>query len=196
MLFYIENRKVVHFEYCYHLKRSKKDKLQCFATLAKAREQGFRICKCCDPVMKTFLCEEKELIPFCKENRIICFAQDSTVHIQTAYSKWKVISTNEGKLAVYHKNTKFKKGNIHSSVVGYHLQNVSCEKILSVCKYILEHDEYRYHTNESNQRKTDFVKGSRKWRAEQDRIKKQKRRNAIKNVYFIFDQLAAEKIYG
>ena len=200
MLYYSQNSRIAHFEGCHHLKMIQDDNINCFDTYAEARENGFRICKCCDPVMKAYKNETEELTTFCAENGLICFAKDSVVYLQTVHSKWKVMPSDEGGLIVYHKNTRFKKKDIQSPVSGYHLQNFNCKDILGVCKYVLDHDCYRYHNPLKKDKKagakTGSPKGSRKWRAQQERIKKQNRRNAIKNVYFIFDQLVAARAYG
>ena len=197
MLYYSCNSRIAHFEGCHHLKRVQENNLYCFDSYTEAKENGFRICKCCDPVMNAYEKEKEKLLPFCAENGFICFAKDSVVHLQTVHSKWRVMPSDGGGLVVYHKNTRFKKNSVQSQVAGYHLQNVNCRDILEVCKYVMDHDDYRYQNpvkkDKSSGKKTGSPKGSRKWRAQQNRIKKKNRQNAIKNVYFIFDQLEAAR---
>ena len=195
MLYYSKNSKIVHFKGCHHLNRILLDHACSFDTYEDAKKQGFRICKCCDPVMNAYKAEAETLTKFCAENGLICFAKDSVIHLQTVHSKWKVMPSDEEGIVLYHKNTRFKKKSLQSPVAGYHLQNFHCRNILGICKYVLEHDGYRYHNPEKKDKnaggKTGSPKDSRKWRAQQERIRKQNRRNAIKNVYFIFDQLEA-----
>lgn len=200
MLFYSKNSKIAHFEGCHHLKRVGEGNSNFVDTYAEAKENGLRVCKCCDPIANAYKNEEDSLTTFCAQNGLICFMKDRVIHLETFHSKWKIVPSGNGGLAVYHKNIRVKKNDMQSPVVGYHLQWVNEDSIVGVCKYVIDHDGYRYHNpvqgNKKSKTKKSSRKGSRKWHAQQERIKKQNRRNAIKNVYSIFDQLEAQRAYG
>ncbi len=200
MLFRSKNSKIVHFEGCGHIKRIMEYNLEMLDTYADARGERYRLCSCCDPVSRAYKKEKDNLTVFCSQNGLICFCRESVVHLQTVHSRWKVIPSDNGGLVLYHRNTRFKKKGLQSAVAGYHPQNFKCRDIVGVCDYILSHDEYRYHNparkDKVSEPKAPSPKGSRRWRAEEERRKRRERRQAIKKVYFIFDQLEAARTYG
>lgn len=189
--------KVVHYASCHYLKRMHCNHAQEIDSYATVKEQGLRVCKCCNPVMKRYKSETEALVTFCAENGLICFAHGDAVHLQSRYSKWKVLPSSGETFVVYHKNTTVREGDSESSVRGYHLQNLHAESLREVCEYVLDHDGYRiYHPVRRPGRsepKPAPHKGTKRWRKEQKKIKKQERRTAIRNVYSIFDSLAAQK---
>lgn len=197
MLFYSKNSKIAHFEGCHHMKNIREANLNFIDTYAEAKEKNFRVCKCCNPIAKTYKKEEPMLTTFCAENGLICFPKNHVINLHTVHSKWKIVPSNNGGLAVYHKNIRSRKNDTQSPIAGYHLQSVKEDSLVGICKYVVGHDSYRWRNPVQGNKKTKTKKapkkGTHKWQVEQERIKKQNKRNAIKNVYSIFDQLAAAR---
>ncbi|MBS7276609.1 MAG: hypothetical protein KIG76_08930 [Eubacteriales bacterium] len=105
--------------------------------------------------------------------------------------------TMRGSIYLYYKNTRFKKKDVDSPVWGYHLQKAFYKDMTSFLKYIVDHDKYRFSYLDKPLKpkggKKPPVKGTKRWRAEQERQKKRDRRAAIKNVYYIFEELDAAR---
>lgn len=200
MLYYSKNSNVAHFDGCHHMKKIREGNLLVIDTYAEAKEKNFRICKCCDPIAKSYKKEEAMLTTFCAQNGLICFPKKHMLNLHTVHSKWKIVPSDNGGLAVYHKNIRHKENDMQSPIAGYHLQWVNEDSIIGICKYIIGHDGYRWRNpvqgNKKTKEKKAPKKGTHRWRTEQEKIKKQNRRNAIKNVYSIFDQLEAARVYG
>ena len=90
MLYCSQNSGIVHFNGCHHQKRIRLANARAFVTYDDAVKAGFRMCKCCDPIMKAYKAESEALIKYCAENGLICFAKDSTVHLPFAIHGLKV----------------------------------------------------------------------------------------------------------
>lgn len=107
------------------------------------------------------------------------------------------MENDEGSIDLYYKNTRFKKKDVDSPVWGYHLQKAFYKDMTSFSKYIVDHDKYRFSYLDKPLKpkggKKPPVKGTKRWRAEQERQKKRDRRAAIKNVYYIFEELDAAR---
>ena len=200
MLYYSKKSKVAHFWGCHHLGRILVDNAVPLNTWSEARRQGVRICKCCNPVWRRYKAEQRTLTTFCAQNGLAFYSQDGLVSLKTMHSQWKIVPTDDGGIELFHRNTRYKKSDALSPLSGYHLQKFRILSIIAACRYVLDHDAYRLHTPAAKDKqsgvKTGSPKGSRKWRAQQKRNKKKERRNAIKRVLFIFDQLEAARARG
>lgn len=192
--------KVVHYEGCKHLKMISESNLETFETLADVKKNGYHLCKCCNPVAKFYRRNKKQNASLVSDNRLIYYFDHDVVEIKSIHSQWKLVANNSGGVDLYHKNTKFKKKDVNSPVWGYHFQKAFYKDMPSYLQYIIEHDKYRFSYLDQPLKpkggKKPPVKGTRRWRAEQERLKKRERRAAIKNVFYIFDQLDAARAYG
>lgn len=202
-MFYFSGRgrsKVVHFEGCKHIRRIAESNLGTFESLSEAKKEGFHLCKCCNPVAKFYRHHKRNSASYCSDNRLICYFNKDVVEIKSIHSQWKLVANDEGTIDLYHKNTRFKKKDVDSPVWGYHLQKAFYKDMTSFLKYIVDHDKYRFSYLDKPLKpkggKKPPVKGTKRWRAEQERQKKRDRRAAIKNVYYIFEQLDAARVYG
>ena len=121
MLYYSKNSKIAHFEGCHHLRRIGEQNVEIIDTYAEAKSNGFRVCKCCDPIAKAYKKESEALTTFCAENGLIYLLKNREVNLQTVHSKWKIVPSDNGGLAVYHRNIHSKTNGAQSPIAGYHL---------------------------------------------------------------------------
>ena len=192
-------KKIIHYEGCKHEKRIAKNNLGTFESMEKAQEAGYHLCKCCNPVARFYRRSKKDIFSYRKEHQLICYLKEDVIEIKSLHSKWKIIASGKDHVSLFHKNTQCRKKESSSPVPGYHLQKAFYSNVVDFLKYIVKHDKYRfvYLEKEKLKRvKKKHRKGSKRWRAEQKRIKRKQRKAAIKNVYFIFEQWDAVRLYG
>ena len=92
---------------------------------------------------------------------------------------------------MFHRNT-YKTDRDHlSPLQSYHLQRVTCDSITDYLAYIVDHDFYRrsHPVKRANHEKTPAPKGSKRYKKEQQRLKKQEKKQAVKNVLMLIDNL-------
>lgn len=193
MLYYSGKSDIAHFDGCGYIGRIKEDNLHCLSTYAAVRDRSMNLCRCCNPIRKAFKDENCAIADFCSKNMMIFSNESETISFKTSNSQWRVIPSDDGGLALYHRNKKKTRKNSKSPLWGYHLQKFKSETIVPVCKYIAEHEEYKrlqaFKSAEGIRR--SMPKGGKKRRAYEKREKRRERRAAIKNVYFLFDMIEA-----
>lgn len=203
MLFYSVNshRKIAHFSKCKCLARIPKKQIRRFKTQAQARDAGYRACGCCHPVRTYFRkrSNTQALIDYCAKKRLACeISQDQTeIDIRSSKSQWKIVATEDGKSALFHKNNHPPKPGTKTIVTGYHMQSIGYPDLVKYCEGIVEHDRYWLDQieiqHQKKLRKTHPRKGSKKWKSKQLREKKRERKIAIRKVYHLFDVLEAQR---
>lgn len=200
MLYYSKNSKskIVHFASCRHSKSMLLENLGSFETLREAQEAGYRLCKHCNPVFPFYRSTRVQTQDYCRQNGIACEIYWQYVRLWTPHSSWRIVPTDNGEVALYHKNQWESYRDAQSSVKGFHLQNKRCKSLLDYCKYIVEHDQYRcacpaQKPNYAKLPKPPAPKGSKRWVKEQKREAKRERRRAIDNVFNLFAQLEAAR---
>ncbi len=185
-------RKVVHYGECACIQNVDVDDIGSFETLEEAYANKYRLCRHCSPIAKRYRKEIKSLMDYCQSHAASVFFCDKHVGIKTPISRWKIIPVDEGgKISLYHKNT-FSTDRT-GPVPGYHYQWVERDTIAEYLEYITEHDFYRNrHPLSPAVSKSEAVparKGSKRYRKEQKRAAKKAKRQAIANVYRLFDSL-------
>lgn len=181
--------KIFHNQNCYKTKFIKEQNMQYFYTVDEARKKGYRLCSCCSPLSRQLRVEEKILLDFCQKNGVLYFRNDDCVEIYTNYSSWKLVVSEAKNLRLYHKNEHVKRGN--APIPGYHRQKFKGKTILSYLKYIVKHDAYRIdNPNEITVPKTSAQKGSKRWRKEQNAIKKKIKRHKAWQVRNLIDHVS------
>ena len=78
----------------------------------------------------------KELKSFCTENDIRCYPEKGHLLIFTPESEWKVCVGIGQALKLFHKNTVGDRN-------GYHEQALKTNDLMTVIRYIADHDQYR-----------------------------------------------------
>ena len=213
------HRKIVHLSHCKILQRIPKGSRLSFGSLEDAKIHGYRLCNCCAPIASKYRTENKQVNDFCKENGFTLKLLDGTIHIISRHDCWRIIvNGSKNSLFLYHKNTRkrvFRKTR-QSIVPGFHSQDFRSHTILGYLEYIASHDEYRdehpctertVSAIDTNREVPEWVKykygeeydftstqktkkGSKKYRKEQARKKKELRRAEIIRVNALLEELA------
>lgn len=192
MLYYskIGRKKVVHLEGCRHISNISEENRGSFININDATKAGYRLCRCCNPCVKLHKHYEKELVWRVYENAFSISFDVNNIIIQAPCSKWKIVATDNGGLALYHKNDIKKPTDADSLIAGYHFQRPVDIPLEELLQYITEHDNYRVRNPiYTVPDKEPPKKGTHRWDREQKKLKKKKRRNAIAVVYSLFDRL-------
>lgn len=181
--------KVFHNQSCYKAKFIKEQNMQYFYTVDEAREKGYKYCLCCSPLSKKLRAEEKALVDFCQKNGVLYFKSNDYVEIYTNYSSWRLVVSEAKNLRLYHKNEHVKLGK--APMPGYHRQKFKGKTILSYFEYIVKHDAYRIDNPQGIKvSKTSAQKGSKRWRKEQNAIKKKIKRHKAWRVHNLIDHVS------
>ena len=190
----LSHRKIVHLKKCYIAKRIRPETTGTFKTAKDAFDAGYRLCRCCNPVAKQYRKEEAALIDHCRRNGMLFRYSDRSFKITSMLGKWIIQVTPNGKTTLYHKNTREAGNNAETEVDGFHKQKISYDTLIEYFDYISNHDRYRARHPEPVPKKKHAVKlpprkGTKRWRAAQQKIKNHERRRAIRNVLDIIDSL-------
>lgn len=180
-------RKVIHCKQCTYVSRIKDVHFEAFDYVEDAIKEGYRYCKCCDP-MKALIKEyEKEMDSFCQSNAVYYTECDGALVIVTPFSEWKAQLNTDGKITLYHKNTKGDKQD-------YHIQGKFSAEPLNILNYIAAHDGFRLNNPLPKEKKEKAPprKGTRRYRAAMRRAEAEKRRNDIRNVLNLIDSLQTQ----
>lgn len=218
------HRKIAHLSHCKILKRIPKTSRRTFTSLEEAQAHGYRLCRCCPAIAVKYRKERKQVDQYCRDNGFICKLLDNGIHIISKHDCWRLIVNGSNKsLFLYHKNTDKSRGGSRSDLVpGFHSQKFRTDTILGYLRYISSHDAYREEHPCTEQppapmdrtiRVPDWVKdkyggeylslimpkrrparGTRRYRKEQAKKKRQKRHAAIIRVNALLDELAAIRL--
>lgn len=197
MVFYSINsrKKVFHLPHCSFVRTIKAEYRKTFDSPEEARRNHYIQCNCCSPIGQRFRKEQNAIVSSCQRNGAICYLHDGTIIITTPRSKWKIIVTGKAnKLHLYHKNTRGTEDPL-SPLPHYHHQKVYCKTITEYIDYIVEHDCYRMRTplqplpKKTGKSKSKPRKGTKRWKAQQQKEKQIAKRKAIRNVYALLDAI-------
>ena len=177
-------KKIVHLEGCRHISSIHEENLGSFMNINDAIKNGYRLCRCCNPCVKVYKHYEKRLVHYAYKNALSINFNVNNILIQAPCSKWKIVATDSGGLALYHKNGIKKPTDADSLITGYHFQRPVDVPLEKLFQYITKHDNYRMKNPLYNvTTKEPPRKGTHRWKREQKNLKKKKRRNAIAVVY-------------
>ena len=189
-MFYGNSRsRIVHYQQCGYARRSKNcgsARLREFYTIDEAKTQGYRMCKCCDPVKKRFKAEEEEIRRFCNENNMFYRLSNGEMEIITPESHWKAAVGNGSKIQLYHQN---RAGNKYERRL-YHVQKYNVTTAMPMLRYIVKHDTYTLSKEEARPKKKK-KKGSKGYAAQMKRQKAHQKRRSIKYVLDLIDAVSA-----
>lgn len=212
------HRKIAHFSHCKILQRIPKGIRHTFDSLDDAKSHGYRLCSCCPSIAGKYRKERTPVDNFCKTSGFIFKLQDGIIHVISKHDCWRIIVNGKNNaLFLYHKNTHWRyHRETHPSIVpGFHAQGFRSQTILGYLKYIASHDAYRdnhpctektsptmdkvcmpewikdkygrYYTASAPSYKK--IKGTKRYRKEQIRKKRQERRANMIRVNALLDEL-------
>lgn len=183
-----EKTRIVHYQQCRYGQRMKRDvssRLREFRTFEEAKEQHYRRCKCCDPMLKPVRRIDSSAKRFCMDNSISYRQVKDELLITTPYSEWIVHVDVDRRFNLFHKNTL---GNTKQ----YHLHGKQYSSVYAVFKYVYEHDCYREENPlpKRKKKKNPPKMGTKNCQAKMRKYKEQKRKSDIKNVLDLIESLS------
>ena len=99
------HRKIVHIRGCRILNRIPREERVLFRTLQEAQENGYRLCRCCSPVLRRYRKDRKEIEAFISKHRYSMKENDGNLLIRSAKDTWRIIvHPITGKVVLLHKN--------------------------------------------------------------------------------------------
>ena len=185
-------RKIIHTENCFYTKNSD---VGVFETITEAYDAGYRLCKHCSLLRKSYRGELKEILDFSRKNGMSVFVNNRSINISSIDSKWKIVVDDKNEMVLYHKN-EFVTDRDHLSMIdGYHLQgDVKKDSITDYLKYIVDHDHFRLiyplYIPRVKKEKSPPKKGTKRYKSAQRRIAKYERKQAISNVISLIESLS------
>ena len=192
MLYYSkENKnKIVHFDGCPSAKRIAKENKKHFRSVSCALKEGYQLCRHCNPLEKLYEKDKEKVKDYCYQNLIALEYRGHEICLTTLESKWKVIPLNKTQYALYHANERLDKVP-ESSVHGYHLQEFRFNNLLSLCEYIVRHDQYRKDNPLPFFKKSlpPPRKGTKRWEKKERNRKRNKKKKEVRNVLKIINKL-------
>ena len=191
MYYYNEksSKKIIHLPNCHYVNGKK---VKEFNTLGKAHANGYRFCRCCNPLAKQYKKEQKNIIDFCQRYGISTFLKENYIGIKSIKGSWGLSISSDGEhFDLYHKNKFETKNDYKSPVPGYHLQFVRCSSIIEYLEYIANHDYYRTINPLYIYPKapTSPKRGTKRYKKEMKKIKALQKRESVKNVLNLIDSL-------
>ncbi len=187
------SKKIIHISGCFHTGKTDGENIERFETLPEAYEQGYRLCRHCNPLLKYYKDEMEQILDFCQKNGLSVYPADKSIIVTSTQSKWKISLNKHNKIVLYHKNTFKAVWDQFSEIPGYHLQgDVKKESVVEYLKYIIDHDRYRtINPLDIHKKKTSAPpkKGTKRYKSNQRKLKYYERRKAIRSVLDIIDSL-------
>ena len=214
------HRKIVHLCHCKVLQRIPKENRRSFDSLEEAEDHGYRLCSCCPPIAQKYRKERIPVKDFCTDHEFTISLLNGAIHVISRHDSWQIITNGKKNTPfLYHRNKEERSNEKYPSVIpGYHSQAYRSTTILGYLQYIDSHDRYRdehpfvvrsapiperntipgwvaekYGKEFPNETPSQFkpIKGTKRYRKEQARKKRQQRRASIQLVYALLDELAA-----
>lgn len=141
-------RRVFHYKDCICVNSiPEKDRIY-FNSKEEARSHGYEHCYRCSRLVSYYNKDKDEIDKFILHNYMKMYIEDDSMFIDNITSRWKITIESSGYgLILFHANTekisKLKVKNKHIQY-HYHRQNYKGAKdIMSMLKYILEHDKWK-----------------------------------------------------
>ena len=184
-------KKIVHFDNCPFVNLISKENKQGIKSVSLAIKEGYQLCDHCNPLKKLYEKDKEKVREYCYQNLIALDFRGHEISLTTLESKWKVIPTSGTKYALYHANERIEKDPPKTIVPGYHLQDFYFDNLLTLCEYILSHDQYRckYPVPLFTKRPSPPKKGTKRWKKKEKRIKISKKKKDVRNVLKIINSL-------
>ena len=160
--------KVAHHPECHFISRIADANLGCYENTSYTRKDGYRRCKCCDPMARRLSNRDTEMLDYCQEKEFHYEADQGELRITTPFSQWKAYPGEGRQYVLYHKNTL---GNINC----YHFQTGRLDDVMDMLEYIDRHDQYRMANPLTERKKNSSSKKYvKRYRTEEHWNKEQK----------------------
>ena len=180
---------LVHYEQCQHVKGSLKKKMVTFLYLQEARNRGYRVCKCCAPLVKKAHLQSKRTKDFCRQHSMRIDVADGDLSVRTPYSMW-LIKWDKRKILLFHRNET-------GHTKNYHQQAFYGRQVMAYLEYIAKHDQYRQAKplpEEPPQEKGQLPpKGTKRYARAIKELRKKQKEYEIKRVLSLIDRLELER---
>lgn len=193
MYVYSKNSRILHTNLCCFAKRIHPENARYFHSLGEARAMKLCGCRMCSLIAVRARKEKKELTECAKKYNIsyhFC-PEDNTIEVKTTLEKWKIMYLGRNKvLKLFHQSELSYEGG--GMLPGYHEQNMNSKTLLGFFEYIGKHNAHR----RANPLYMDLAtlpprKGTKRYRKEQKRIERIKRKKAIVRVQRLIDEVCA-----
>ena len=194
--------KIAHTADCHYVKQIRPGNRVQFENAIKARNAGYRVCKCCAPIKAYVEKQQKEIDEYCRRTGI-SYRVDLTegcIRVATSYSQWKIIVNGRNdSIFLYHKNYYRYGVDQNDLVPGYHSQKVNRNSVLGYLECITDHDNYR--NKEAAQQRTQdqsgkqTAKGGRKFQWQERRAKNKEKRRSVARVLSMLDAIHNKQQY-
>lgn len=156
---------------------------------------GLKPCEHCCPFIRQFEKEEQDIKLFCLNNSAKYKILGESLLIDTYYSSWKILYSDNGDLKLYHENNQqYNRYNqINGTIIKqYHDQSdISSITIMGYLNYIIAHDKFR---ETKNTKYKHYNLNSRTKRFLYKRSKKKDTKRSINRIYNILEELEVEKM--
>ena len=186
MYFANSQSKILHYAGCHHIDRICDINFAGFDYIEDARSEGYRLCKCCDPMIRKIQPLDNDMMRYCKSRAISYQVINGELRVLTPFSEWKAYIGNNSKYDLYHKNTR---GRIND----YHLQLKGMKSPMAILKYVDGHDNFRLDNplpKEQKKTKSKPRKGTKRYRKEMRKAEAAKKRYDVKRVLDLIDSLS------
>ena len=188
-------RKIFHYKDCICVNSINPLDIIYFNSKDDARKCGYNHCYRCSKLVSYYNKDKEEIDKFIMQNYMKMYIEDDSMFIDNITSAWKITteSTRYG-LVLYHANSerisKLKVRNKHIQY-NYHKQNYKGNKdILSMLKYIIEHDKWKSDNEKNYQYLPKNTKKKKKiYKLEKRRYRKKK----IRDVKNLIDKVTVTK---
>ena len=185
-------RKIFHYKDCICVKEIlEKDKVY-FNSKEDARLHGYEHCYRCSKLVSYYNKDKDAIDKFILHNYMKMYIEDDSMFIDNITSAWKITteSTRYG-LELFHANSerisKLKVKNKHIQY-NYHKQNYKGPKdIISMLKYIIEHDKWKADNAESYK---ELPKSTKKKKKEYRKRRSRYRKDKIRDVKNLLDKVS------
>ena len=188
---------IFHNNKCPYAKRIKR-KNRIFASKQnELLEAGYKRCKCCGAVIKAYQNEQSKIEDFCHARYMRVEFVCGEMYVITSISTWKIIMYSKRLYVLFHQNgynRPRKSGDrMPISQMCFHEQKTEASTLIELIQYIGNHDMWRenekiekFHTA----RNMHSITRSKKQKRKPARYSIKQRRNQIRNVLALIDQVA------
>ena len=187
-------QKIVHLGCCCYHQAMDPSTIGNFYSLAEAYNEGYRLCKHCDPLTKQYYREETALHEFCCGNGLSIHLGKRGLWVRTPRSEWRIIADeNCNGTKLFHRNEIHPEARSYDRLTSYHDQKVNYPTLLEYLTYILDHDYYRMlnPVHIAPPKKEPPLKGTKRYRKALAKQRKRERNDAVRNVLTLIDSLSS-----
>lgn len=185
-------RHIFHYKDCVCVRTIPEKDIRYFGSKDEARGNGYTHCYRCSKLVSYYNKDKDEIDKFILQNYMKMYIRDDAMYIDNITSAWKITTepTRYG-LVLYHANSerisKLKIENKHIQY-HYHKQRYKGNKdILSMLRYIVEHDKWKIDNQEKYK---DLPKTTKRKKKEYRKQRDKYRKNKVREVKNLIDKVS------